>query len=88
MAVSKININTDSELRTKVQSVLDDLGLDISTAVNIYFKQIVYKEAIPFEISKSKVIDLKQAKLGGWEGKIFMSPDFNEPMEEFKEYME
>jgi len=30
----------------------------------------------------------KQAKLGGWEGKISMSDDFNEPMEEFKESME
>ena len=88
MAVSKININTDSELNAKVQAVLDDLGLDISTAVTIFFKQIVYKEAIPFEISKSKAVNLKQAKLGGWEGKFFMSPDFNEPMEEFKEYMQ
>jgi len=30
----------------------------------------------------------KHAKLGGWEGKISMSDDFNEPMEEFKESME
>jgi DNA-damage-inducible protein J len=88
MAVSKININADSELGEKVQLILDDFGLDISTAVNIFFKQIVYKEAIPFEINKTKIVNKKQAKLGGWEGKIFMSPDFNEPMEEFKEYME
>lgn len=87
MDVAKISIDTDIELKMKVQSILDDLGLDIPTAVNIFFKQIAHKEAIPFEISKSKIVNFNQAKLGGWEGKIFMSPDFNEPMEEFKEYM-
>ena len=85
MAVTTININTDTELKAKAQAILDDLGLDMSTAVNVFLSQIVCRQAIPFEISLPTV---KQAKLGGWEGKISMSDDFNEPMEEFKEYME
>ena len=84
MAMTNINIRTDSELKAKAQSVLADLGLDMSTAINVYLNQIVYRQAIPFEISKPAI---KQAKLGGWEGKISMSADFNEPMEEFQEYM-
>ena len=84
MAATNINIRTDSVLKAKAQSVLADLGLDMSTAINIFLNQVVYKHAIPFEISKSNV---NQAKLGGWEGKIKMSDDFNEPMDEFKEYM-
>ena len=88
MTTSNINVQTDSELKTKAQTVLDDLGLDMPTAINIFLKQVVYEEAIPFEIDKSKTSTVKQAKLGGWEGKIFMSNDFNEPMEEFKEYTE
>ena len=78
MATTNINIRTDSELKTKAQSVLTDLGLDMSTAINMFLNQIVYKQAIPFEISKSST---KAAKFGGWEGKISMSDDFNEPME-------
>ena len=85
MAATNINIRTDSVLKAKAQSVLADLGLDMSTAINIFLNQVVYKHAIPFEISKANI---KQAKLGGWEGKIVMSDDFNEPMHEFKEYME
>ena len=84
MAATNINIRTDSELKAKAQVVLADLGLDMSTAINVFLNQIVYRKAIPFEISKSSV---KTAKLGGWEGKIKMSADFNKPMEEFKEYM-
>ena len=85
MAATNINIRTDSELKAKAQLVLTDLGLDMSTAINVFLNQIVYKQAIPFEIAKPGI---KTAKLGGWEGKIKMSADFNEPMEEFKEYME
>lgn len=84
MATANINIRTDSELKTKAQLVLSDLGLDLSTAINVYLNQIVYKQAIPFEITRPGV---KTAKLGGWEGKIKMASNFNEPMEEFKEYM-
>jgi len=65
MAATNINIRTDSELKAKAQSVLADLGLDMSTAINVFLKQIVYKQAIPFEISKSSI---KQTKFG--DGKI------------------
>ncbi|MCL1816999.1 MAG: type II toxin-antitoxin system RelB/DinJ family antitoxin [Clostridiales bacterium] len=79
MATTNINIRTDSELKTKAQSILADLGLDMSTAINVFLNQVVYKQAIPFEIAKPAP---KRARLGGWEGKIAMSPDFNAPMEE------
>ena len=85
MSQTNINIQMDSELKAKAQAVLTNLGLDMSTAINVYFSQIVHRQAIPFEISKPTI---KHAKLGGWEGKISMSDDFNEPMEEFREYME
>ena len=84
MAAANINIRTDSELKAKSQMIFSDLGLDMSTAINIFLNQVVYKQAIPFEIKRPNKIT---ARLGGWEGKIKMSADFNEPMEEFKEYM-
>ncbi len=77
MSTANIHIRTDSELKAHAQSVLVDLGLDMSTAINIFLNQLVYKQAIPFEISKATV---KQAKLGGWEGRIFIAEDFDEPM--------
>ena len=80
MATTNINIRTDSELKTKSQTVLTNLGLDMSTAINVFLKQVVYRQAIPFEIAKPSV-KTKTAKLGGWEGKITMSADFNEPYE-------
>ncbi len=84
MSTTNINIRTDSELKAKAQMVLTDLGLDMTTAINVFLNQIVYRQAIPFVITKPMV---KHLKLGGWEGKITISTDFNEPMDEFAEYM-
>jgi DNA-damage-inducible protein J len=82
MPTTNINVRTDSQLKASAKSVLEDLGLDMSTAINMFLYQVVYRQAIPFEVAKPKA---KSAKLGGWEGKIAMSDDFNAPMEEFKE---
>jgi len=84
MGATNINIRTDSELKSRAQTVLADLGLDMSTAINVFLNQVVYTQAIPFEVSKPKT---NAAKLGGWEGKIMMSPDFNAPVDEFSEYL-
>jgi len=53
MAATTIHINTDTELKAKAQAILDDLGLDMSTAVNIFLTQMVDKETMPFETGKS-----------------------------------
>jgi len=84
-ATTTISVNTDSELKVKAQLILEDLGFDLPSAINVFLSQVVNKQAIPFKISDSPVIG--RTTLGGWEGRIFMSHDFNEPMEEFEEYM-
>jgi len=83
--------NIDSELETKAQVILNYLGLDMATAINIFLRQVVEKEAIPFEISKAKTEDKKipRSELRGlWKDKVWMADDFDAPLEEMKEYME
>jgi addiction module RelB/DinJ family antitoxin len=62
MTATNINICTDSELEARAQSVLADLGLDMSTAFNIFLTQVVEKNAVPFEIDKSKPARRKNVK--------------------------
>lgn len=81
-ADTNINIRTTTELKSNANDVLRRLGLDMSTAVNIFLTQLVYKNAIPFEVSAPQ---RPVAKLGGWEGKGYVSDDFNDPMDEFEE---
>jgi DNA-damage-inducible protein J len=59
MATANINFDTDSMIKEKSQAILTDLGLDMSTALNLFLRQVIYKEAIPFEITKPKDINSK-----------------------------
>ena len=46
------NINIDSELKKSAQELYSDLGLDLSTAVNLFLKQSLREQKIPFEIKR------------------------------------
>ena len=46
------NISIDADTKAKAQVMLADLGLDLSTAVNIFLKQMLYEGGIPFSITR------------------------------------
>lgn len=52
MPKAKNNIYIDPETGAKAQELLADLGLDLSTAVNIFLRQMIRENAIPFEIRR------------------------------------
>lgn len=50
-----LNIRINPEVKKQVEATLDDLGLTMAEAVNIFFKQIIMTESIPFIIKKPKL---------------------------------
>jgi addiction module RelB/DinJ family antitoxin len=52
MAITNINIRVDSEVKAQSQSLFENLGLDMTTAINIFLRQALKTRAIPFEISE------------------------------------
>lgn len=46
------NISIDADIKSKSQAMLADFGLDLSTAVNMFLRQMLRERAIPFEIRK------------------------------------
>lgn len=45
-------ITIDSDIKTQAQELLSDFGLDLSTAINIFLRQTIRENAIPFNISR------------------------------------
>ena len=86
MAVSNININVDSDIKNEAQDLLDSLGLDLATAIKMFLLQMIKRRGIPFAIVDAPLG--KTPKPGCMKGKIWMAEDFNEPLDDFKEYME
>lgn len=52
MAKVSTNITIDEVTKKKAQVLLADFGMDLSTAVNIFLKQMVYEGSFPFLITR------------------------------------
>ena len=87
-ANANINIRVDNEIKNKAQDVFAALGLDMTSAINIFLRQAIRKNGIPFElVADQPPTRRKDPQLGCMKGQIWMSDDFKEPLEDFKEYM-
>ena len=62
----RLNINLDPDLKNETAKMLDNLGLDFTTAINIYFKQIIKKKRIPFEISDTRYLSVEEVAGLNW----------------------
>jgi len=47
---STLTVRTDKELKNKVGKILKELGLNHSTAINMFYHQVLSYEGIPFPI--------------------------------------
>lgn len=45
-----VKTQVESELKAEVEAVLDELGLTVSQAIMLYFKQIALQRGIPFPL--------------------------------------
>ena len=52
MAKVSTNVTIDEVTKKKAQALLSDFGMDLSTAVNIFLKQMVYEGSFPFSITR------------------------------------
>jgi len=48
--MATLNISVDDALKTQVETILDDIGISLSTAAVIFFKQIIRHNGIPLEL--------------------------------------
>ena len=59
---SAINIQVDSNVKKEATLVLTDLGLSMSSAINLFLKQVVKKNGLPFEVTNvvenKKILDV------------------------------
>ncbi len=59
---SAININVDSNIKKEATELFNSLGLNMSTAINLFLRKSINEGGIPFEIKISKATrELKKA---------------------------
>ena len=55
-----VNVRVDENVKRRVERLFDDMGMNISTAVNIFFRQCLLEGALPFQ-PRAKQVSLKEA---------------------------
>lgn len=50
MADTNINIRTDKNIKAAAEKIFEELGLNMTSAVNIFLRQTIRENGIPFEL--------------------------------------
>lgn len=77
---TNLTIRVDKSVKEKSQAILNNLGLDLSSVINMLLRQIILKESVPFSIDSRTVNDetrlvLAEAEKGENLSKRFGSVD-------------
>ena len=64
-----ISVRVDEGVKREVETLFEDMGMNISTAINMFFRQSILEGAIPFQprAKKRKSISLEE-RLRGYTG--------------------
>ena len=57
MIMSQINIRLDENLKTQAEILFAEMGMNMTTAINLFIRQAVREKAIPFKIDVKPASD-------------------------------
>lgn len=64
MAQTNINIRMDEDLKHDMENLCQRLGMNLTTAVTVFFKKAVMEQGIPFKVSADPFYsDANQARI-------------------------
>ena len=49
--MAQISLRVDDEVKRKAEQALEDIGLSMSTAVNVFLRKVARERRIPFELT-------------------------------------
>jgi DNA-damage-inducible protein J len=76
----------DETLKRDFEVICDEVGLTMTTAFIIFAKTVTDSGEMPFKMPTQSVPGAKTPRPGSMKGQIWMSDDFDEPLDDFKEY--
>ncbi len=50
METTNLNIRTEKQVKIAAEKIFEELGMNMSTAVNVFLRQTIRENGIPFEL--------------------------------------
>lgn len=72
---TRINFRTDTATKEAATRILDTLGLDMTTALNLFLRQTIHNHALPFTPSAATTDTEARRQAVGHEGRTFHDTD-------------
>jgi len=60
--MSTLQVRIDENTKKSAKKVLDKIGMDMSSAVKVYFKQIIINQGLPFQLLTENGLTVQQEK--------------------------
>ena len=57
MSTVNLNIRTDKEIKEKAENIFQELGLNMTTAINMFLRTSIRENGIPFELKIDSLND-------------------------------
>ena len=70
MATTNLNIRTDAEVKAAAEQLFNELGLNLTTAVNIFLRQSIRTGGIPFDVKLKSPSEITAEAIA--EGRLLM----------------
>lgn len=87
MATTNINVRVDSALKQEAEALFNDLGLSMSSAINMFLRSAVMYDGIPFEVKRQTPNAETKAALDEYE-EMKKHPDQYKRYESFDEVLD
>jgi DNA-damage-inducible protein J len=54
MATATLQVRLDASVKSRAKAVLADLGMNLSEAVNVFLRQVVLHDGLPFDVVRQR----------------------------------
>jgi len=50
--MTRLNVNIDETIKTQAEELFSDIGMTMTTAINLFLRAAIREQKIPFELSR------------------------------------
>ena len=86
MSTTNINVRIDTELKQSAETLFNDLGLNMSSAITMFLKSAISHDGIPFDVKRQTLNAGTKAALSEY-GEMKRNPGKYKRYDSFSEIM-
>jgi len=82
--MSRLSINIDENIKTQAEELFNDIGLTVTSAVNLFLRAAIREQKIPFELSRmTKATTDELQAIKEFEADFAINPTLIDPVDTY-----